>query len=536
MNFICFDTEDNSKELLESGKSGFDKQVTQIAVIAGNGDRYYNKGDIPAFLKWIGQRKEQFIYAHNVQYDIGNLFGDNVDILDTTLVGGRLIKSKWGVKFFYDSFNVWPMSAAKLGKAFGLDKLDTKSMATDKEYVFRDVEIIHAAMTFAWKFCEMLGIPNLPATLGGLALKVWKHFGGENCHDSNPSSRAAYYGGRVELFKPENEFPLVAYTDINSLYPYVMQGKFPGMLSDCGTELQEYGVATVDIEQPETDLGILPYRDEIGRILYPWGKFTGTWTMLEIQAAVTNGAKISKVHQCWGTNETMQPYGEFVRRLYSARLESTSEAEKLFFKLLMNNLYGRLGSSGKIGRTVWQTEKNRNDGVPFGSKVLVNMTMPLDQNTNWCHAAYVTAYGRLELLKYLKFAGIENMIYCDTDSVIFDVKNKQLPFQVGNELGVMKLVGHHKHCRTYAPKTYQIGKESKAKGVPQRLAAEFIRTGVAEFDLPFKFREAVVFFDRDNSKKLSVWRKVVKTMRAEYKKKKLIKSRFYPLQISAIAP
>lgn len=560
MNFICFDTEDNSKELLErvakgeKGVSGFDKVVTQIAAITAEGKRYYNRGDEKDFTRWLLQQPEKFIYCLNMQYDLGNLFGKEIDKLDCTLVGGRMIKAVWGNKVFVDVFNIWPMSVKKLGEAFGIEKLKTNSMADDKEYVFRDVEIIREAMLFAWTFISPLGIKALPPTLGGLCVKVWRSFGGDNCHDSTLLSREALFGGRVELFKARNDSETVLWTDINSLYPFVMQSMmFPGEINDTGKKLLEYGVAKVTVQVKETDLAVLPYRNRDGRILYPWGKFTGVWTIAELNAATANGATILKVHEAYGTNEGTQPYAEFVTNLYQARLDSTSDAEKLFYKLLMNNLYGRLGTAGEIGRTVWQTPENKNKGVPFGDKVLVKYKMPLPIETNWLHAAHVTAYGRLELFRYMKQIGTKHLIYVDTDSNIFDSLGVLPPFATGKALGQMKLVtrcsvcgGEYGHrpacagsseikswpdCATYAPKMYQAGGVHKAKGVPKGKAKEFIEKGHVHFDIPFKFREAVAFFDRKNSKHLSVWRTVEKFKRSGYDRKKLIGNQFFPCKV-----
>lgn len=564
MNFLVFDTEDNSKDLLSSGKSGFDKQVTQIAAITAGGEEYHNRGDRTAFLDWVLKRPEKFIYAHNLQYDLGNLFSDRLDALDVTLVGGRLIKAVWGKKIFVDSFNIWPMSVKKLAPAFGLEKLETQSMATDIDYVLRDCEIIRRAMAFAWAFCRPLGIDNLPSTLGGLCVKVWKAFGGENCHDSTLLAREALFGGRVELFKICNaalwklndpallyalfnntappgafdslKFPRaksVCWTDINSLYPFVMCGKFPGPLEDFGDKLAEWGIATVTIQAPQMPIAVLPFRNQDGRILYPSGKFTGTYTIPEIVAADAAGYKIQKVHQCYGTNEWFEPYKEFTTRLYTQRLAAYSDAERLFFKLLMNNLYGRLGAGGVIGRSLWQTPENKTKGRPYGEKVLVEYQMPLADETNWCHAAYVTAYGRLELLKYLNLIGPDKLIYCDTDSTVFDCPGGKIPFPVGKELGEMKLESWESSCLAFAPKLYAIGKTWKAKGVPKHLAEKFIRSGTAQFDMPFKFREAVTFFDRSNAKRLSVWRKVTKARETIYDRKKLRGNRFFPCKVNA---
>ncbi len=531
--FICFDTEDDSKELMEAGKSGFDKQVTQIAGIATNA-KFYNTGNVREFLKWLQERPEKYIYALNLQYDLGNLFGDELDALDLTLVGGRLIKAAWGGKVFVDVFNIWPMSVAKIGKVFGIEKLETSSMTTDKAYVFRDCEIIYAAMEFAWKLAADFDIKECPPTLGGLCIKAWKHMGGVNCHDTSPLCREAYYGGRVELFKEFNESNHVCYTDINSLYPSQMLKDFPAELIPWTEErLPKYGVARVTIKIPKTAFGPLPYRSDDGRILYPYGQITGVWTIAEINAAISRGARILERHDCLGTDEAIRPYGSFITEVYERRLAAKTEPEKLFYKLLMNNLYGRLGTGGTIGRTVWRTADNENDGISYGEKVLVNYQMPLAQETNWIHAAYVTAYGRIRLLEFMEKIGADNMIYCDTDSTIFDCATKTIPFECSNKLGEMKLEDWLPRVQTYAPKEYRAGDKYKAKGVPVRLAETFLTTGRAEFDLPFKLRESITFYDRGNARKLSVWRKVVKERKGGYNKKRKRGNRYFPLQIKA---
>ncbi len=543
MSFICFDTEDDSKEIRGRGESGFNKTVTQIAAIAKSGKRFYWKlgqGDgKKKFLSWLAAQPEQNVYALNTQYDLGNLFSKELDELDLTMVGGRLIKAVWTNKRFYDVWNLYQMSVAKLGKVFGLEKLETEDMANDKAYVFRDVEIIFRAVDFANEFAQEFEIKNLPATIAGLCVKVWKAMGGVNCHDTNPLSREAYYGGRVELFKSHNDSPDICYTDINSLYPSQMLGEFPETLSEWTEDtLPLFGVARVTVEASKRAIGVLPFRHEDGRILYPYGKFTGAWTIAEIKAAMARGYKVLKVHECWGTNDSFRPYKEFMQTSYDRRLASKNESERAFFKLLMNNLYGRLGTGGVIGRTVYQTFENQDEGICFGKKVLVNYEMPLALETNWCHAAYVTAYGRLRLLNFIEKLGVEKLIYCDTDSMIFDWHNtnvQSLPFKCSTDLGEMKLEGWGDACQCYAPKMYstRIGGETKykAKGVPVKLAQKFIEAGRVDFDLPFKMRESIRFYDKGNKKELSVWRRVEKFNRVNYDKKIRRGNRFYPLQI-----
>lgn len=567
--FICFDTEDDSEELGKQvalgipGASMFDKRVTQIAAITASGKRYYNAGDVPAFLKWVlAESKEMvreygacYLYALNVGYDMGNLFADCLDELDCTLIGGRIIKGQWGPIKLVDVWNIWQCSVKKLGEVFELAKLETKDMANDKEYVFRDVEIIREAMLYAWRFADEIGLGNVPPTMGSFGVNLWKSWGGQTVHHSGEMTREAIYGGRVEIFKPINS-EQVAYCDINSLYPFVMTKEFPGELENTGTELKKFGIAQVTLDIPEREIMVLPWRSPEGKIFYPFGKITGVWTIAEIRAAEKRGAKILAVHDALSTDESISPYRDYVTRIYLRRKASKSKVEKNFYKLLMNTLYGRTGTQGIISRTVELTERTMGKGIEFGRRTLIDYAMPLPEEVNWSHSAYITAYGRLELLKYLEKIGADKLIYCDTDSVIFDCPG-EIPFPTGNELGEMKIeqrcsvcgMGWHpdklgkceahsprpldrwEGCIAWAPKQYKLDGEYKAKGVPKNKQKEFVEKGRAEYSLPFKYREAIAFYDRGNSKKLSVWRSVVKENRVNYDKKTLRAGRFFPLRI-----
>jgi hypothetical protein len=138
-------SEEEAQTILKRGRASLldDKKVTQIAAITAAGETFYNKGDVEQFLTWLRRRKEVFIYANNVQYDIGNCYGDVLDELDSTLIGTRMIKAvEDSGKIYVDVWNYWQMSVEKLGEVFGLAKLKTDNMAEDKAYVFRDCEII----------------------------------------------------------------------------------------------------------------------------------------------------------------------------------------------------------------------------------------------------------------------------------------------------------------------------------------------------------------------------------------------------------
>lgn len=526
------------KNLSEVGFAKREKRVTQIAAIDDRGKEFYAGGksvDSQKFLNYLRKRSNDsksrvVVYAHNLQYDLGNLFHDALDVLDVTLVGGRMIKAIWGNIEFRDTFNMWPMSAKALGKAFQLAKL--KRDVSSKAYVLRDVQIIRKAMLFSKRIGAEFEIEHLPATLGGFCVKIWRSMGGNNWHDSEDFHRSGFYGGRTELFSNGGKGHIL-YCDINSLYPSVMLNKFPEPV--CATDdLMEFGMSEVTIEIPECRIAPLPVRRDDDSIYYPWGGVRGVWTNHEIRNAVQYGAKIIKLHKSTGTANGSAYYAEFMREMYCRRLLAKTGAEKLMFKLLMNNLYGHLGMSGEIIRSLNITEIDRQlgfcDGVPYGRKKLTTQKIPLPETTNYLHAAYITSFARLELQRYLRLVDSRDLIYCDTDSILFfHDPAKPVPFSISANLGEMKLEAKADYCETFAPKVYNFGGEFKAKGVKKSKAKEFVTTGQASFFAPFKFRESVRFFDAGNAKPLSIWREVTKRLITKYDKKAFKGGYYFPL-------
>jgi hypothetical protein len=388
---------------------------------------------------------------------------------------------------------------------------------------------------------------RLTNTLGGLCVKLWQSMGGQNWMQASEESRSAIYGGRVELFS-NGGTGNIAWVDINSLYPWCMTKKYPTEFRP-KKKITDYGISNVTIEIPEQGIAPLPYRttssDRLsgvseGSIIFPCGKVTGTWIDAEIINAVENhGCKVKKLHWSYGSADGEDYYSGFVNEFYAKRLKAESDAYKLIYKLLMNNLYGQLGMGGVVSRTTAFTPEMRGKiatgqikARPFGDNLLIEQAVPLPPHVNYVHAAHVTGYGRLRLMEFMRKIPLKDMIYCDTDSLFFFSKDKKLPFKTGSELGEMKLEGWGERIDVYAPKMYSIDDVVKAKGVPRRLAKQFIENGHVEYDAPFKLREAINFYDRGNTRKLSIWRKVKKEIKTNYQKKILVDGKtFNPLQL-----
>lgn len=556
---IIFDTEDDSAELLAAGKSGFDKRITQIAAVSDKGKKFINRGNPLEFLKFCHQCGDDDIWGFNISYDIGNLCHAgkiNLDDFDQTLVKGRFIRAKIEGLNFRDVRNLSGAgsSVASLGLACGLPKFGAVYSAKEMEnftprriaearkfegmgkaelfknpeYVLRDCVIPLRWLEFVKEKCAGLGLKNIPATLGGLCVNAYHAGGGQNWFDAGEVSQSALHGARVEIFSGGGKGCL-AYTDINSLYPSAMTENFPTHLEPL-PDFNGYGIAKIDVEIPEeTWLAPLPWKNEDGQLLFPTGRFSGIWILAEIRNALKHGARVKKIHWILGSKNGKPFYRDYILRMYQNRLEAGNPAENLFWKLLMNNLYGRLAIGGVVSRSLRLTDENKSGGIPYGTKILTDYKMPLPEFTNFCHAAHVLGYGRLRLFDYLKRVGRDNLVYCDTDSAIFFCDGKKIPFSVGCELGQMKLESFGSYARPVLPKMYDFDGRIKAKGVPRSQARTFFETGRATFEIPFRLREAIRFYDENNSRKLSVWRKVTKIRAAQYDRKRAAGNYFLPI-------
>ena len=581
---VYFDTEDNSAELAAAARSGHEKVCTQIAAIASDGTKFYDRPrvrkkrktsggfmksewDVRPFQDWLAEMGPGVrVYAHNVAYDLGNIWQDNLDRFDVTMVGGRMITAKWANCKFLDSFNIWPMSLKKLGKSVGLEKLEFDSQ--DEQYLWRDVEIVAKAMEVAEMIADSHGV-DLPSTLGGLCVRIWQAMGGANWHCALAPAREAYYGGRTEIFAPEMRGRIL-YTDVNSLYPSTMLLPFPDAddgwfdqpsLEDakrilCDPTWDCWGVADVTLDIPQ-DLFVapLPVRREDGAVWYPTGRVSGWWTVHEIRAAFQKGARLVELRDCYGSLSATNYYENFVLAAYRNRMETDDEGKRLFWKLVMNNLYGQIGQTGTVTRSVKLENHLREidgqiyqtvPGTPYGSKLLTDIQTPLAAHVNWLHAAYVTSYGRLALMKYLDMVPKDDLVYCDTDSIFFRCRG-EAPFPMSMLLGEMKLEDTLASMVVQQPKLYRYQTESgktktKAKGVPARgtLQEQFFDVGQATFSAPYKFRESVLYMSEaqanritDSTRRLSVWREVTKRKITNYDKKDLRGGRYFPTFISS---
>jgi hypothetical protein len=144
---------------------------------------------------------------------------------------------------------------------------------------------------------------------------------------------------------------------------------------------------------------------------------------------------------------------EKVEELFIAKKEAAKngdKSKKQVAKLVLNNLYGKLGQHYYKTQSFYSKELDSDEYMIVNEKtklscvnesVAYNVTRRIDLVNDKCQpvniAGYITSLARENLVnKIIEIIKNKNdFLYCDTDSVIYVEKNKQDFNDIGDELG-----------------------------------------------------------------------------------------------------
>lgn len=396
-----------------------------------------------------------------------------------------------------DTLNFTPSSVEALGKTIGIKKLHhPKSLGrkpkTENEWAYLkrynrgDCLITKRFMEEFQKLTNSLG-GELKTTIASTAMNLYRRkfmpreIGKEYCNVKD-FIYESYYGGRVEAFS-RGKLPRLKYRvyDYNSLYPSVMLKKYPlpqsgRLIKGTIKHIKKYeGVSRVKIYCPYMKYPLLPYRDTEefdetkkegsskefgkGKLLFPYGTFTGIYTHIELREAIKAGYKIIKIYKTLYYTKTFYPFRKWVKTLYALRKKYQQEGNKIYeviIKLYMNSLYGKFGMKyiediEFFDMTEEEYTQEELLGMDVYNEEIGYKTEEKEAGQNYImpiFASYTTAYGRIKLwnamIKY-------RPIYVDTDSLFTDEKIPE-----SKELGELKLEKEILEGYIIKPKAYYI--------------------------------------------------------------------------------
>ena len=490
-NIITFDTE-TFRNPIENGE-----KLTFFNLDFYDGEQHYysEKNNFIDMLSYFKTKYKKYtVIAHNIGFDfrivhfINNLMEDEFLNLKCK---ARLLDSVLYVKFtsnndnyviqFLDSKNYFPMSLEKLAKNFNLGKINIEEYDLDYEEwnlqlyktgkirVMTDTEILYKAMQSFINMGFNYGVSLASTSFNTFKKQYLKRIIYLDDEFIN-LSLDIYHGGIVMPYILCKEKQLYDY-DINSLYPYVMKnnlysvsykGKendYRWIYDDIKNKAYNY-ILKVRYRCTERSPIFVKHDNQLMPFLEGEEYITG----FEYLRLYENGyVQILEAYKFY--NDDL--FSEFIDYFYNKRLLGTGY-EKLFYKLIMNSLYGKFGQHKSKSEFIkidklepyikdiideyHYMDRIEIDGEfysIYGNFVSKKIDLPVRYNP--LIASEITANARMINYDYSKLFGFENVYYTDTDS-FFTTSTKEL--LEGSELGKLKIQKKGLFS-IYAPKDYE---------------------------------------------------------------------------------
>lgn len=218
-----------------------------------------------------------------------------------------------------------------------------------------------------------------------------------------------------------------------------------------------------------------------GKVIFPIGKFESVLSTPELLLALE--LKLVKKVISVALYDRGKIFKDFIDFFYNERVQAKQKdnyAYSLFFKLIMNSLYGKFGQlSGE-----WQTkgkcdplevdywnETIQGDKHIYKMRKIAGLIQRYDRkeesfNSFCAISSHVTSYARIKLWDLMNQAKMENVYYCDTDSLFVNEQGyKNLKTQIDNTaLGQLKIEAETNNLKIIGCKHYQFGDKIRHKG------------------------------------------------------------------------
>jgi hypothetical protein len=456
------------------------------------------------FFNWNDKNQPIFV-ATNLNFDITALFGNNINnhpcvypikpfFRSSQMISAKL-KSNADINIkFLDTMNFSPMGVEKMGKILGYEKMEKPDFTKDYRLNKQDFEYLKAYniqdALISFKIYEAFALfadkfqGKLKMTISSLAMDVWRrHFLDFPLlrHDIEigKEQRNAYSGGRCECFSRGYIEDYNLY-DVNGMYTYIMmENDFPNPNSlkilekgDINNIFEKDGISFVEVNVPYTYIPILFYRTN--KLRFPYGKFSGWFTHIELREALKDGTEILYIGKQYYYEQNYPFFKKYAKTMYDLRRKYQQEGNKMFdlaSKLMGNGLYGKFAQNNeKLKEIVYIDDFDNNDldnfKCDFNKNYVTVLKKPNEKNT----PAFVIPIFSIQITALARILITQQMrkykaIYGDTDSLLTQTK-----IPTSNDLGDLKLEGHFKKGWIIKPKVYFLEDDNdifraRAKGI-----------------------------------------------------------------------
>ncbi len=465
-----------------------------------------------------------YLVGHNTAYDyaildIDNYLSSRGFEIDMFVINAAFIikahRDKTSIKII-DTMNWFKAPLRRLGEVFGVSKGEIENFrtATDEEllpYCLQDSNIVKTIFINYIDFISAHDLGNFSITAAGQAFNSYRHrFMRDRSiliHANTEMyqlEQGTYRGGRTDIFK-SGEYHNIVKLDINSMYPYVMSKyDYPtkplSRAPITGLSVKNVQEALNDHKFIIGDFDILLKEPFLAvkrnKLIFPVGRIKNAYmTSPEIEHLLSGAGEIVKVNSAM-LYEQENIFSEYVDYFYKLKSGAKTPVMKELSKLFLNSLYGKFGQreNGDItldnspeNEIICQDNKIGSFWVNQGSdhykvmkigesfyKINPQLSTPGAQSSPIISSA-VTSYARIYLWNLIKKCQVENVYYCDTDSIFTNRQGydhmENLGFIDNKLLGKLKVEGIGS-CVLRGPKDYdwidqETGKLKRTiKGVP----------------------------------------------------------------------
>lgn len=419
--------------------------------------------DTPAFVDFL-KSCDVICYAHNGgRFDFHFILEHVEPYEEIMLINGRISKLPFGMCELRDSYNILPVSLAKMEKEtidYGLmeeeERYKPANKAAISKYLKSDCMNLYKHVM---RFVDEYGM-NL--TLAGTAMKQWSKLSDwpvpKTTKEFYDLISPYYYGGRVECFESgiiEENFDVY---DINSAYPYAMLEKHP--YAETYSEYDGF-VPNADFYKVSCiSRGAFPYRGLAARngkgvfgLQFPNDMETRNYTVSKWEYdAALDTATISNVKVLESIIFTGHvDFATYVNHFYDMRAkckENKDDAGSLFCKLLMNSLYGKFAANPAEYKNYMIVPMDVIAGLDecgwefsgeFGPWGLAQADVEEDRQRYYNVATGASITGYVRAMLWRAICSSEGVIYCDTDSIA--VRRRGDAVVLGKALGLWKHEG-----------------------------------------------------------------------------------------------
>lgn len=439
---------------------------------------YAPKGDpesqhaacLRSFVEFIKGR-DCIVYFHNGgKFDIHYLL-DEIERERIMCIGSRIAKARIGKAELRDSYLLIPLALKTTGVKIEIDYDYMEHYRRHRFYERAHIEYyLHLDCVALYEWVKpLIDRFGLKLTLASIAFQELKATGYEiqNTNEHyDDKFRPFYYGGRTEAFKGGYHDGGLVYYDINSAYPYAMLSNHCyGARYEVNAELE--GADFVHCVAVAG--GCLPYRCVDGRLRFPNDDLPREYfvTGWEIRAGFkTKTLDILEVKAAYHFNQRAN-FSKYVNQFYAEKLQAEKDGDndkRLHAKLLLNSCYGKFGLNPRKFKTHVITKRGEipNDYAEFydtetpytmeyhseAGTIVWSRPEPSDTYYNVATAASITGYVRGMMWEAI--CESDNVLYCDTDSIICRSSGVGL----GDQLGQWSVEGELDHIYIAGKKLY----------------------------------------------------------------------------------